>query len=95
MQGGSFAEGTLQLGRLHGCDARGVEVADAAPELGRSGEGLLDGHLLVQCKADQQGEGVAGQEPIGLVVAGEGEAFEGGCGGGGHAGMVPVSASPA
>ena len=92
MQGWALAEDPFQLAWIHGRDAPGIQVPNPAAQLGRSGEGFLDGHLLVQGEADEEGERVAGQQAIGLVVTGEGEALEGGGGGGGHAGMVAVSA---
>jgi len=95
VQGWALAEDPFQLAWIHGRDAPGIQVPNPAAQLGRSGEGFLDGHLLVQGEADEEGERVAGQQAIGLVVTGEGEALEGGGGGGGHAGMVAVSASRA
>ncbi len=69
--------------RIHGRDARRVEVADPPLQLGRSAERLLDGDLLVQREADQQRERFGDKQAVGIVVAGERER-----GGHGHARMV-------
>ena len=50
---------------------RGIEVADPALQLHRSAEGLLHGHLLVEREADEEGQRIGGEQPVGLVVAGE------------------------
>ena len=55
--------------------SRGVERAEPALELERAGEGLLDGHLLVEDEADQERDRLLGEERVGLVVAREVEAI--------------------
>ena len=50
-----------------------IEGADAFPEDGRSGEGLLDRHLLVDREADEQRERVGREERTGRRVVGEPE----------------------
>ena len=54
-------------------DRRRVERADPALELERTGERLLDGHLLVEREPDQQRERIGGDEGVGVRVAGERE----------------------
>ena len=57
-------------------DPRGVQVAEPALQLGGSAERLLDGHLLVEREADEQGERVADEQPVGVVVAGERQSID-------------------
>ena len=59
--------------RVHGGDPRRIQVTDPALEFGRSAEGLLDGDLLVQLEADEQGERLADEESVRVGIAGERE----------------------
>ena len=80
------------LGELLGVarrDACAVEVPEARAQLERSREGLLDGDLLIEREADEERERVGGDQAVGLVVAGEGQALGSGCCAS-HAGRVPA-----
>ena len=80
------------LGELLGIarrDARGVEVPETRAKLERAGEGLLDGDLLIEREADEERERVGGDQAVGLVVAGEGQALGSGCCAS-HVGRVPT-----
>src|SRR3972149_5631275 len=61
-------EDLAELGRVHGGDPGGVQVADPLPEVRRTREGLLEGDLLIQRETDQEGQGIRGQETIRLRV---------------------------
>ena len=61
----------LELPGIHAGDRRGVERARMALDLERPGERLLDGHLLVEDEADEQGKRVARQKGVRLVVVRE------------------------
>ena len=68
-----LAEDRVEVGRVHRRDPRGIEVAEPALELGRAAERLLDGDLLVEREADEQGERIVGEQAVGVGVAGERE----------------------
>jgi hypothetical protein len=51
-------------------------VPKPAAEFGRATEGLLDGDQLVEGEADEQGQWVADEQAVGLVVAGERESID-------------------
>ena len=70
-------------------DARAVEVSQARAQDERPRERLLDGDLLVEREADEERERVGGDQPVGLVVAGEGQALGRGCDAS-HVGRVPT-----
>ena len=70
-------------------DARDVEVPEARAQLERARERLLDGDLLIEREADEERERVGGDQAVGLVVAGEGQALGSGCGAS-HVGRVPT-----
>jgi hypothetical protein len=67
----TFAEGCVELAGVHTCDLGGVDRPDPALQLERPGERLLDGDLLIEDEADQEGDGLGSEERIGLVVARE------------------------
>ena len=64
-------EGRLDLGRVGGGDRLRVERAEALLQPERACERLLHGHLLVECDADEQREGVGREQAARLVVVGE------------------------
>ena len=66
-----------------------VEVPEALAQLERAGERLLHGDLLIEDEADEERGGIAGDQAVGLVVGGEGQALGSGCGAG-HVGRVPT-----
>ena len=76
MKGRSLPEDFVESLRLHGGDPLCIETADSAAELQRSREGLLERHLLVEHKPDQQGQRVADEEAVRLNVAGEGKSID-------------------
>src|SRR3954447_1779004 len=78
-----LAEDGIESLWWHRCDLRRVEVTEPALDVARTGEGLLDGHLLIQGEPDQQREGLGRNEAVGFRIAGERQA--GGCG---HGGIV-------
>jgi hypothetical protein len=80
---GRLAEVLGELRRVGRGDPGSVEVAEPALQLEGPREGLLDGDLLVEAEADEQGQRVAGDEAIRIVVAGERQPLGGG-GGGAH-----------
>jgi hypothetical protein len=84
----AFAKDRVEGLRVHRGDARGVKMADPTAKLGGAAESLLDRDLLIEGEADQERERIAGEQPIGFIIAGEREAV----GGGGHAGMVRAAA---
>ena len=71
MQGRSLAEACIQLGRIHRGDPGRVQVAQSAQQLRRTTERFLDGDLLVEGKADEQGQRIAGEQAVGGIVSGE------------------------
>ena len=71
MQRRSLPEDVGQRLRIHLGDAARIQVAESALQLQRSAERLLHGHLLVEREADQQRQRIGGEQPVGLVVAGE------------------------
>ncbi len=89
VQRGALAEHGGELLGVARRDARAVEVPEAGAQLERPGERLLDGDLLIECEADEERERVGGDEPVGLVVAGEGQALGSGCDAS-HVGRVPT-----
>ena len=64
-------------------------MTEALAELERAGERLLHGDLLIEHEADEERHRVRGDQAIGLVVTGEGQALGGGCGAC-HVGRVPA-----
>ena len=88
MQRRALAEGGRQSLGIRRGDAADVEVPEPLAQLERAGERLLHGHLLVEDEADEERGGIAGDQAVGLVVGGEGQALGGGCGTG-HVGRVP------
>ena len=53
---GGSRKTVVQSRRVRRRDPRGVEVAEPALQLGRAAERLLDGDLLVEREADEQGQ---------------------------------------
>ena len=89
-----LAEGALQLARVCRCELLRVERAESLLYLQRSGERRLHRHLLVEREADQQRQRLAGQQPVGFVVAGEVESVgRGRRGGHGGATFSPIAAA--
>jgi hypothetical protein len=74
------AKRLLELGGLHSRQRIGIDGADAAHELERSREGLLDAHLLVERKPDQERHRIACNELVRLGVPGEMEGCRLRCG---------------
>jgi hypothetical protein len=62
VDGRPLAEDRVEPRRIHGGDRRRVEPAQAALEVERAAEGLLDGDLLVEDEADQEGKGLVDEE---------------------------------
>ena len=58
MEGRRRPEDAVELRGLRRGDPRGIEVAEPALQLERAAERLLDGDLLVEREADEQGEGI-------------------------------------
>ena len=71
VHGRPLAEGRVEHSRIHGRDARRVEVAEPLLQLERSREGGLHRHLLVEREADQQRQRVSRQQRVRLWIAGE------------------------
>ncbi len=69
----SLAEDRDEVLGILGGDAPRVEVPETPLQLERAGECLLHRHLLVEAEADQQGVRVLREQPVGLVVTGEGQ----------------------
>ena len=70
MQRRPLLEQRRELVGVHGGDGRGVERAPESPgQFGRAREGLLERDLLVEHHADEQGQGVAAEDGVGLGVA--------------------------
>ena len=78
-----LTEGGIESRRVHSGDPRGVQVSQATLELSRATEGLLDSHLLIERKSDQEGERFIDEQSIGYRVTGERQGVYW------HAGMVP------
>src|SRR6185369_17435309 len=68
-----LAEDPIELGWIRAGDPAGVEVAEPLAQVERPRERLLDGDLLVEREADEQGKRVGSDQRVGLVVAGERE----------------------
>ena len=71
MQGRTLAEGPVQLGGIGAGDPGWIEVAQPAAQVDRSRKRLLHGHLLIEREPDQQRQGIAGDQLVGLVGVGE------------------------
>ena len=72
MQGRALLEDLGQLVERHRRDGRRVEGATkTTSQFGRRAEGLLDGDLLVEDHADEQGKGIIRQEFVGFGILGE------------------------
>lgn len=67
-RGGAERDEVVGVGRG---DALGVDRAQPLDDLARPVEGHLHGHLLVEQHAGQQGEGVLGEDAVGLRFADE------------------------
>ena len=89
MQRRALAKRRRQRVGIHGGDAGDVEVPEALAQLERPGERLLHGDLLIEDEADEERDGIRGDEAIRLVVGGEREALGSGCGTS-HVGRVPT-----
>ena len=74
---GLLAEHALELGRVGRRDPPRVERAEPPLQLERPRERLLHRDLLVEREADQQRDGVAGEQRVRLVVGREVEAVVG------------------
>jgi hypothetical protein len=86
VDGGPLSEDRLELRRIHGRDDGGIEPPEPALEVEGTAECFLDRDLLVEHKADEEGQRLFGDEAVGSFVAGEEEACLG------HARMVtPLS----
>jgi hypothetical protein len=72
VDGGPLAEHGLELGRRQ---RGGIERAEPLLDRERAGEGLLDGDLLVEDEADEEGHRVRRDQRVGLVGLGEEETF--------------------
>jgi hypothetical protein len=72
VDGRALAEDGLEVGRRQ---RGGVERAEPLLYRERAGEGLLDGDLLVEHEAHEQGHRVRRDQRVGLVGLGEVETF--------------------
>jgi hypothetical protein len=66
-------EDRVKVTRIQRRDPGGIEVPEPTFDGERAAERLLDGHLLVQCEADEQGQRIVGEQAVGFIVAGEWE----------------------
>jgi hypothetical protein len=77
VDGGRRPEDPVEVHGRHRRDLRGVEVAEPLTQDVGARESLLDGDLLVEGEADEEGEGLVDEVAIGGVVAGERQAVGG------------------
>src|SRR5437588_460309 len=91
----ALPEDAIELCWIGGGDPRRVEVAQAVTQLQWPGEGLLDGHLLIEGEPHQQRKWIRRKQSVGFSVSGEMEAvssgWRGGCGHGGTVRGAPVA----
>ncbi len=65
----SLGEDVEEVIRIHLRDLVDIELSQPFGQLGRSGEGALHGHLLIEEHSNEQSEAVFGQQCIGLRIS--------------------------